>query len=634
MSRYLDMIDSPRDLRKLHPNQLEELADEIREIIIRTVSQSGGHLSSNLGAVELTLAVHYVFDAPNDKIVWDVSHQGYAHKLITGRRDSFKSLRKYKGLSGFLNPAESEFDAFAAGHASTSISAAVGMAVARDLRESNEKVVAIIGDGALSGGMAFEALNHAGPRIKNFIVILNDNEMSISHNVGALAAYLNRIITMPIYNKVVEEVDNIVKKLPFIGTRMIRTRRKILESIKSLVVPGVIFEELGYRYFGPVNGNDLHALLHILRSIKNQTEPIFLHVITQKGKGFGPAVERPEDFHSAKPFEIKTGKSKVENKNSTFTEVFGETIVELAKKDSRIVAITAAMAKGTGLDRFREEFPGRFYDVGIAEQHAVTFAGGLAISGYRPVVAVYSTFLQRAFDQILHDICLQNLPVIFAVDRAGLVGEDGPTHHGVFDISFLSMMPNMTVLSPKDGKELRDMLYFAAKYNGPIAVRYPKGEGTAVDASAPVEKIQYGTGKIEREGTELAIFGVGEMVGVCLKAAEKLAEAGISATVVNPRFIKPVDENLVRSLAEEISYFVTVEEHVLAGGFGSTILEFLERNRVDNVHLLRIGIPDRFVDQGSRDELLREVGLTPESIAKKIESGFLAFVKSNSKFLR
>jgi len=578
MASYINMIDSPWDLKKLHPDQLEKLAEELREKIIRTVARNGGHLSSNLGCVELTLAIHYVFDAPHDKIVWDVGHQSYTHKIICGRRESFKTLRQEGGISGFPSPTESVFDTFGTGHSSTSISAAAGMAAARDLKGGNERIVAVIGDGALSAGMAFEALNHVGSRMRRFIVILNDNEMSISRNVGAMSAYLNRIITTPLYNKFFEEIDLIIRKIPGIGDAMVKRRQKLLESIKGLVVPGLLFEELGFRYIGPVDGNDIHDLIHILGHIKDSEKPLLLHVLTKKGKGYRPAEDHPEKFHSAAGFDIKTGRNqKPSPPTSTFSEVFSDELIKLAEKDTSIVAITAAMASGTGLDKFREKFPQRFFDVGIAEQHAITFAGGLAISGYKPVVAMYSTFLQRAYDQVLHDICLQKLPVVLALDRAGIVGADGPTHNGVFDISYLSMIPNMTIICPKDAPELRAMLRFALQFEGPIAIRYPRGNVPESPENNADEKIRYGCGKIEREGQDVAIFAVGSMVQTALAAARQLQQQGISAMVINPL-----------------------------------------KKKMQHIQLVRLGIPDRFVEHGGRDYLLDKLGLTPQSIARKI----------------
>jgi len=627
MSRYLDMIDSPRDLQKLQFPQLETLAGEIREEIVRTVSRTGGHLASNLGVVELTIALHHTFEAPNDKIVWDVSHQAYAHKLITGRRERFKTLRQHGGLSGFTKPEESEYDAFGAGHASTAISAALGMAAARDMRGGSEKVIAVVGDGALTGGTSFEALYQGHSGIKDLLVILNDNEMSISPNVGALARYLNRIIANPLYIRLNNALDRLVLKVPKIGWRLVRWRARVNESLKALLIPGLFFEEMGFRYFGPVDGHDLHLLMDLLKGIKSERRPVLLHVVTRKGKGYAPAEEAPEVYHSAPKFEVRTGRPKVARKGVTYTEVFGRTLCELAVRDERVVAITAAMAKGTGLAEFKQLYPERFRDVGIAEEHAVIFAGGLAISGMRPVVAVYSTFLQRAYDQILHDVCLQKLPVVFAIDRAGLVGEDGPTHHGVFDVSFLGMIPNMTVLAPKDERELRDMLHFAFEHEGPVAVRYPRGEGTGVSLEVPVERIEYGRGVLEKPATgpgdEIALVAAGPMVHTALEAASLLEAQGWSVMVINPRFLKPLDETLLE-LAASTGRIVTIEEHVLQGGLGSLVNGWLSDRGLTDVSCLRLGIPDVFVEQGPRRLLLEQLGLTAASIAERAHAAFSA----------
>lgn len=624
MAGYLNMIDSPSDLKKLHPDQLEKLAAEIRDKIIRVVSRTGGHLSSNLGCVELAIAIHYVFNAPNDKVIWDVGHQAYAHKLITGRRDSFSTLRQHGGICGFPVRDESDYDIFGTGHSGTAISAAVGMAVARDLRGSNENIVAVVGDASLSAGPSLEALNHAGGEKRKLIVVLNDNEMSISRTVGALSAYLNRLITTPFYNRILAETDNILQKIPNIGPRMIRTRKRILESIKRLIVPGALFEEMGFRYFGPVDGHNLRSLLHMLRRIKDNPGPVLLHVITRKGKGYKFAEERPEDFHSSVPFHVATGERKSPDGGHSFSEAFGETVVQLAEKDPSIVCITAAMARGTGLLKFRERFPQRLIDTGIAEEHAVTLAAGLAASGYRPIVAIYSTFLQRAFDQIIHDVCLQNLSVVFAVDRGGFSGEDGPTHHGLFDLSYLGIMPNITIAAPRDRKELADMLRFAVKHKGPVAIRYPKGEGMPceVPPTGEVETIQLGKAKVEKEGTDVAILAIGSMVEHALAAASALQEEGISAMVVNARFVKPLDCDLFREIAERISYLVTVEENILAGGFGSRVAEFLENEGFHSVRLLRIGVPDKFVEHGPRELLMEKIGLSSPGIVEKIRAAF------------
>lgn len=620
MADYLDMIDSPRDLKKLHPDQLEKLAREIRERIIRVVSRTGGHLSSNLGCVELALAVHYVFESPNDKIIWDVGHQAYAHKLITGRRDAFPTLRQHGGISGFPVREESDYDAFGTGHSGTAISAATGMARARDLRGSGENIVAVVGDASLCSGLSLEALNDAGAHLNKLIVILNDNEMSIGRTVGAMAAYLNRLITTPIYNKIVAETDYILEKIPNIGPRMIRTRKRILESIKRLIVPGALFEEMGFRYFGPVDGHDLQSLLHMLHRIKDSRGPVLLHVITRKGKGYRFAEEMPEEFHSAPPFDVKSGCRTSVPPERSFSHAFGQTAMELAERDPTVVCITAAMAKGVGLEAFREKFPRQFIDVGIAEEHAVTMAAGLAASGYRPIVAVYSTFLQRAFDQILHDVCLQNLPVVFAVDRAGFSGEDGPTHHGVFDLSYLGMMPNMTIAAPWGPEELRQMVHFALAQSGPVAIRYPRSCELSGDMDRPTDILEHGKAQVLKEGSAVAILAIGSMVETALQGAELLDREGVSATVVNARFAKPIDSDLIRELSGTVRHLVTVEENALSGGFGSRVAQLLEQERLRGVSLLRLGVPDAFIKHGAREFLLEEVGLTPGGIADKVRA--------------
>jgi 1-deoxy-D-xylulose-5-phosphate synthase len=622
MAGYLNMVDSPQDLKRLHPNQLEQLAQEIRDRIIRVVSRTGGHLSSNLGTVELAIALHYVLNAPNDKIIWDVGHQAYTHKLITGRRDSFVTLRQGDGISGFPVRDESDYDAFGTGHSGTAISCAVGMALARDLRGGEETIVAVVGDASLCSGSSFEALNHAGGERRKLIVILNDNEMSISRTVGAVGAYLNRIITTPFYNKIVAETDYILEKIPNIGPKMIRTRNRILESIKRLIVPGALFEEMGFRYFGPVDGHDLPSLIHMIRRIKDNPGPALLHTITRKGKGCKFAEEHPEEFHSASPFDIATGEKKEVATEPTFSQTFGDTAIQLAEENPDVVCITAAMAKGTGLNEFKKRFPKRLVDVGIAEQHAVTLAAGLAASGYRPIVAIYSTFLQRAFDQVVHDVCLQKLPVVFAIDRGGFAGEDGATHHGVFDLSYLGMIPNMTVMAPKDRAELRDMLHFALELRAPVAIRYPKGIGIASNLSTPIGRIELGKAAVEREGSDVAILAVGTMVETALAAAERLEQEGISAMVVNARFAKPIDGGLIREICGSVGLLVTVEENCLAGGFGSRVADFLEQEGLDSVRLLKVGVPDRFIKHGAQESLFEECGLTAQQLKQRIESTF------------
>ena len=614
-SHFIDLVNSPKDLRLLNKHQLNMLSNEIRGIIIDTVSKTGGHLASSLGVVELTIALHYVFDSPNDKIIWDVGHQAYAHKLLTGRKDKFSTLRQHKGIAGFPKSKESPHDAFDTGHSSTSISAALGIAAARDLKRETNNIVAIIGDGALTGGMSFEALNHAGALKKDVIVILNDNEMSISKNVGALSSYLSKLVTRPGYAETRKKIENILRKLPGIGKKASKALG-IEETIRALATaPGLIFRELGFNYFGPVDGHSLEDLIKALRNIKQLKGPILLHILTKKGKGYSYAEADRTRFHGIAPFNIENGEGKTQSQ-VTYTKAFSSCLTKLAKEDNKIIAITAAMKSGTGLEQFAETFPGRFFDVGIAEQHAVTFAAGLAKNGYKPVCAIYSTFLQRAYDQIVHDVCLQNLPVIFAIDRAGLVGEDGPTHHGSFDLSYLRHIPNMTVMAPKDENEVGKMLRTALDIDGPVAVRFPRGSGLGVAIENPYHPIEFGKAETVQEGTDLAILAVGSCVDIANKAAFKLDAKDINAAVVNVRFVKPLDEKLILNLAKSCGKLITVEENALEGGFGSAVLELLEKNNVD-AKVKRIGIPDKFIEQGSMAELREQIGLTEDNIVKQ-----------------
>ena len=635
MERLLDRVNSPADIRDMTLEELEQLAGEIREKIIEVVSAKGGHLASNLGAVELILALHKVFDTPRDKIVWDVGHQAYAHKLITGRRDRFSTLRDHGGLSGFPSRAESPYDCFGAGHSSTSVSAALGMAYARELRGEDYKAVAFIGDGALTAGMAFEALNHAGHAGLDIIVVLNDNEMAISPSVGALSAYLTRIITATVYNRAKTDIELILKKIPGIGTKVFKAARRLEETIKNFVTPGAIFEELGFRYVGPVDGHNLAVLTRTLENIRHLKGPILLHAVTKKGSGYGPAEQDPAGFHGASPFDVETGNAKGKKVlekdegpngivSKAYTDVFAETILSLAEKDDRIVAITAAMAPGTGLDKFAEALPERFFDVGIAEQHAVTFAAGLAVQGVLPVVAIYSTFLQRAYDQIVHDVCIQNLPVLFALDRAGLVGRDGPTHHGLFDIAYLRAIPNMTVAAPRDAEQLRLMLSWAMSDDGiargPVAIRYPRDAAPAPVCEAG-EPIRRGVGELLREGKDAAIVALGSMVHPSLEAARMLENEGMNVAVADARFAKPLDAELLRRLFSDVPCMVTVEEHVLDGGFGSAVMEFAEREGcLKKVVLRGLGLPSAFVEHGARSKLLDLCGLTAAAIAEQVRS--------------
>ncbi|HVP35479.1 MAG TPA: 1-deoxy-D-xylulose-5-phosphate synthase [Terriglobales bacterium] len=611
----LEKIDSPQDLKKIPPEQLPGLAEEIREKIISVVSRRGGHLASNLGVVELTIALHYVFDLPKDKLIWDVSHQSYTHKLLTGRKDGFEKLRQYQGISGFTKRKESEYDPFGAGHASTSISAALGMACARDQKGESYKVIAVIGDGALTGGIAFEGLNNAGAQAKDLLVVLNDNAMSISKNVGAISKYLTDLLTDEKYNKLKAEVWEMVGR--FKRRDKIRSMvAQVEEGIKGFLVPGIIFEKLGFRYFGPIDGHDINKLIKILEQLKNLKGPIFLHLLTQKGKGYKFAEEDSPRFHGIGAFDKVTGESNDLGKK-TYTDVFGLTMVDLAKQDKDIVAITAAMCLGAGLVDFSQKFPKRFFDVGIAEQHGATFACGLAASGLKPVFAVYSTFLQRAFDQVIHDMALQNLPVILAIDRAGLVGEDGPTHHGAFDLTYLRQIPNMVILAPKDGNELRDMLYTAVKWGkSPVAIRYPRTVIPDKKLKEEFGLIPLGRWEVLKKGKDLLILAIGSMVYPALEAASELSPEGIEAEVINCRTLKPLDEGLLLSSLKGFDKVITLEENVLPGGFGSAVAEFVFEKGIKGIELKRIGIPDKFIEHGSRKELLKLLGMDKEGIIK------------------
>ncbi|MDO8444739.1 MAG: 1-deoxy-D-xylulose-5-phosphate synthase [Deltaproteobacteria bacterium] len=614
----LQDINSPKDLKKLKPEELSQLSEELRDAIISTVSKTGGHLASSLGVVELTIALHYLFDAPVDKIIWDVGHQAYAHKLLTGRRDSFHTLRQEGGISGFPKRDESEYDCFDVGHSSTSISAALGMAKARDLRGDRNKVIAVIGDGSMTAGLAFEGLNHAGHLDTDLIVILNDNEMSISQNVGGLSSYLNRIMTGHFYNKFRKETESFLKHIPKFGGPMLELARKAEESFKNLIVPGMLFEELGFKYFGPIDGHDLNSLMETLSNIKDLNGPILLHVITRKGKGYKPAEERPDEFHGVGSFDIATGKATKLGDSRSFTDVFGDAIVELAREDDGILAITASMPQGTGLEKFGKEFPARFFDVGIAEQHAFTFAAGLACEGYKPVVALYSTFLQRAYDQVLHDVCLQKLPVVMALDRGGIVGADGPTHHGLFDFSFLRHIPNMVVMAPKDEEELRRMLKSAFSFGLPASIRYPRGSVYGVKADKEVRELEIGKGEVLRDGEDVCIVAIGSTVYPAIIAAQELEKEGIKAAVINARFVKPLDADLITDMAGKTGKIITVEENVLQGGFGSAILEMLEEKGISGIKVKRLGIPDKFVEHGGQDALRKRYGIDKDGIVKAV----------------
>jgi len=616
----LDTIEQPQDLKKLSFSQLEKLAGEIRHLIIQTIAKNGGHLAPNLGVVELTLALHKVFDSPKDKFIWDVGHQAYIHKILTGRRTKFGSIRQLNGISGFPKRNESQHDAFGTGHSSTSLSAALGLALARDLSGQKSHVLAIIGDGSLTGGQAFEALNHAGHLGTRMTVILNDNEMSIAKNVGALSEYLSKMRTTSTYSKVKHDIEYLLRRIPAIGDSVAKTAERVKDSLKYLLVPGVFFEELGFTYLGPIDGHNISSLIEVLQQTKNIDGPVLIHVITQKGKGYQPAECNAAQFHGVGPFCVETGAISKSNGNPTYTGVFGDTLIKLAESDPDIVAITAAMPEGTGLKKFASQYPKRFWDVGIAEQHAVTMAAGLAAAGKKPVVALYSTFLQRAYDQVLHDVCLQKLPVIFALDRAGIVGEDGPTHHGVFDFSFLRHIPNIIVMAPKDEAELRNMMTTAVHTNAPVAIRYPRGSGTGADITKELEILPVGKAEeLIHEGT-MALLAIGAMVDPCLQAAGLLAQKGISCRVINARYLKPLDGELIRRLARETGAIVTVEDNSLAGGFGSAVLEYINTNNLNWVKILRLGWSDQFIEQGSRSELLAKYGMTPEGIAESVYS--------------
>lgn len=623
-NNLLDKINSPADVKKLSDEQLKQLAAEIRQLLIKVISHTGGHLAPNLGVVELTLALHKVFNTPQDKLVFDVGHQAYIHKIITGRREQFPTLRQYGGLSGFPKRSESEHDAFGTGHSSTSISAALGMAVARDLQGEDYNVVAIIGDGSMTGGMAFEALNNAGTLHKKMVVVLNDNEMSISKNVGAMSDYLYHLRTGETYNKIKNDIEGWLKNMEF-GTDVLKAIRRLKGSVKYLMVPTSIFEELGFTYLGPVDGHDIHGLIEVLQAAKKIDGPVMVHVLTKKGKGYKPAEESPNKFHGTGPFEIATGK-KITNPAApiSYTEVFGKTITELADSDKKVVGLTAAMPDGTGLNIFAQAHPDRFFDVGIAEQHAVTAAAGMAAAGMKPVTAIYSTFMQRAYDSILHDICMQKLHVTMCLDRAGLVGDDGYTHHGIFDYAYLRSIPNMTIMAPKDENELRHMLKTALSFNGPISVRYPRGSGVGVDITEPMQELPIGKAEVLREGKELCFWAIGSMVQSAVQAADKLKEQGIDAGVVNMRFAKPLDKELLIEHAKRYGKIVTLEEGVLAGGVGSEVLEILDdAGLLQQCAVLRLGIPDEFVTHGDKKLLFRDLGLDTDAIVQKAA----AFVK-------
>jgi 1-deoxy-D-xylulose-5-phosphate synthase len=614
----LEKINTPADIRVLNPTQLSTLAEEIREFIIRTISETGGHLSSNLGIVELTLALHYVFQTPEDKIVWDVGHQCYTHKILTGRRDQFSTIRQNGGLSGFPCRKESPYDVFDTGHASNSISVAVGLAEAKKKKGQEHCVLSVIGDGSLTGGMAFEALNHAGDLKSDVIVVLNDNEMSISRNVGALSSHLNRIMTGEFMSTLREDIKNRIRSLPGLGDKVYKAARYFEEAVKGLIGPGLLFEELGFQYVGPVDGHNLNHLILNLSNIKRLRGPILVHVVTTKGKGYEPAERDAARFHGIARFDVSSGEA-VQSGKPTFTDVFGDALVQLGEQDDRVIAVTAAMGLGTGLERFSKRFPTRFYDIGIAEAHGVTFAAALAMGGLKPIVAMYSTFLQRGFDQIIEDVCLQDLPVVFAIDRSGIVGQDGPTHNGSFDMSYLRHIPNMMIMAPKDENELKQMLYSAVKYERIVSIRYPRGEGLGVPVDEGFMEVTMGTWEVLREGSDVTLIGCGPVVYSCVIAAEELQkEVGVSCAVLNGRFVKPMDREMLTGFATRTKRIMTFEENTIIGGFGSGVAEVLSDEGIA-VSMKRIGLPDRFLAHSSPKLLREEIGLDKDGVKKTVK---------------
>jgi 1-deoxy-D-xylulose-5-phosphate synthase len=604
----LQTINSPEDVHKLSLAELEQLAADIRDEIVKTVSKAGGHLAPSLGVVELTLALHHVFNTPSDKLIWDVGHQAYAHKLVTGRKDQFHTIRQYKGISGFPKRSESPYDAFGTGHSSTSISAGLGITIAKHLKKCKNRVIAVIGDGSMTGGMAFEALNQAGHLNENLIVVLNDNEMSISPNVGALSSFLSRKMTSKQVVRAKEELKHLLKSFSNIGENILQVLKKSEESFKGFFTPGMLFEALKFEYIGPIPGHQIENLIETFQNVRDFSHgPVLIHVITKKGKGYTPAEENPGDYHGLGPFDITTGAPlPAAEAPISYTRCFGDTLVHLAETEPKIAAITAAMPAGTGLMRFARRFPGRFFDVGIAEQHAVTFAAGLATEGILPVVAIYSTFLQRALDQIIHDVCLQNLPVTFAIDRAGVVGDDGPTHHGVFDLSFLRLVPNLVIMAPKDENELQHMLHTAILHKGPAAIRYPRGQGEGVELSDTLSEIPIGKGELLREGNDILLLPVGNRVYPALEAAMGLEKVGIDAAVINPRFVKPLDSELIIDWAQKTGRVVTVEDNASLGGFGSGVLELLASNNLSHIRVNVLGYADKFMEHGTQEILWRK----------------------------
>lgn len=612
----LENIQS-KDIKNMSIDQLRALAREIRHRLIEVCAKNGGHLAPNLGIVEITLALHYVYDFPKDKVIWDVGHQAYVHKLLTGRNDRFDTLRQYDGVSGFPKRSESEYDAFGAGHASTSISAADGFAVARDLLSEDNEVIAVIGDGAMTGGMAFEAMNYAAHLQTRMTIILNDNEMSIGPNVGGMSHYLTRMRTDPGYNRFKEDMEYFLKRIPNIGPKMAEMADRLKDSVKYMLTSGSFFEELGLRYYGPVNGHDIEELIHVFENSKQFDVPVLIHCLTEKGRGYLPAQQHPDKFHGVGAFDIKTGEVYSSSNKPSYTSVFSQTLVDLAKDDGRIVGMTAAMASGTGMDAFYQAYPKRAFDVGIAEEHAATMASAMALEGLKPVVAIYSTFMQRAYDQLIHDCALQDAPVVFALDRAGIVGADGPTHHGVFDFSYLRTIPGMTVMAPKDEPELQHMLYSAIQYDRLTAIRYPRGRGPGHELVKKYELLPYGKAEVLRQGKDATIVAIGAMVTPAEETAELLAAQGLDVGVINARFVKPLDTACILDAAKASGALITMEENVLAGGFGSAVLEAVSDAGMQTP-VLRLGLPDAFIAHGDTGRLKDDVGLTPEKMAVRI----------------
>jgi 1-deoxy-D-xylulose-5-phosphate synthase len=625
--KVLSKVNYPGDIKNLDVPQLKILCSDIREYLIDTISEVGGHFGGGLGAVELTVAIHKVFDTPKDLVVWDTGHQAYPHKILTGRKEALKRIRKLNGISGFLKRAESEYDTFGAGHASTSISAALGMAFARDIQKNDKKIIAVIGDGAMTGGMAYEAMNNSGILKSNLIVVLNDNNMSIAPNVWQISNYFTEMIAHPDYNKFKGQIWDLTGKLDHFGDRLRKIAIRLESGIKAVVTPGMLFEALGFRYFGPVNGHNLHQLIKIFEQVKNLSGPILVHAVTKKGKGYEPAEGDKQKLHASNPFDKLTGKAyKKADGPPSYTKIFGNALKEIVEENPSVVGITGAMPDGTGLDILQKNFPGNYIDVGIAEEHAVTFAAGLATQGVIPVVAIYSTFLQRGFDQIVHDVGIQKLHVVFVLDRAGLVGADGPTHHGTFDLTYLRLVPGMVIMAPKDESELRDMLYTAINYKeGPIALRYPRGSALGVKLKEGFDEIEIGKSECLQNGNDVALLAVGSMVDYSLKAAGLLLEEGIHPEIINVRFIKPLDTEMLNDVASRHNKIVTLEESTLVGGFGSGVLEFFNEKNYKN-DILRIGLPDRFINHGSQSELHHQLEIDPEGIAKRVK----AFCKNQS----